>query len=81
VTEKWIRDLHARNVADWNARTIAEGRCIMHNPDVNIPARYVMALPIGNEITLCVDCCAWWRKDAAETGDPMSQPVWIADLA
>jgi hypothetical protein len=71
---------HDRNVAEVNARVLAEKRCLMHNTDVSIPARYVMLLPIGNEITLCVECCAWWRQDAAETGDPETQPIWIREI-
>jgi hypothetical protein len=55
-------------------------RCIMHNPYVTIPASYLLEVPIGNVLPLCVECCAWWRMDAKETGDPMSQPVRITDI-
>lgn len=66
--------------AEVNARVADAGRCVMHNSDVQIPARYVMTLPIGNEVPLCVECCAWWRADAAESGDPLSQPVRIVEV-
>lgn len=36
----------------------------MHNPGTEPLARYVLTVPIGNELPLCVECCAWWRKDA-----------------
>lgn len=73
--------LHARNVADVNARTVAAGRCVMHNSDVNIPAVYLWYTLIGNIVPVCVECCAWMRENAAETpDDPYSQPVRITDL-
>lgn len=72
--------LHARNVADVNARLAAEGRCVLHNTGTDIPARYLMELPIGNVLPLCLGCCAQWRADAKETGDPAMQPVRITDL-
>lgn len=75
-----LAGLHARNVAEVNARTVSEGRCVMHNPGVEIPARYVVELPIGNVVTLCAECCAWWLKDAGDSGDPMSQPVRVTGI-
>jgi hypothetical protein len=74
-----VDDLATR-VGEVNARLVAAGRCIMHNSDVDIPARYAMALQNGNVVPLCVECCAWWRQDAQESGDPMSQPVRITEL-
>ena len=76
-----MNDLHARHVADVNARTIAAGRCVMHNPGAEVLARYVVELPIGNVIVLCADCRTWWLDDAAESGDPMSQPVRVTEIA
>jgi hypothetical protein len=73
-----LEGLARRNQADVNARLAAKGRCYMHNKD--IPARYLLELPIGNVVPLCVECCAWWRKDAAESGDPWSQPVRITEI-
>ena len=67
-------------VAITNARLADEGRCIMHNTDANIPARYLLELPIGNVLPLCVECCAWWRTDARESGDPAAQPVSITEI-
>lgn len=70
----------ASRQAQVNARLAAEGRCIMHNSDVNAAAAHLMELPIGNVIPLCTPCCDWWKADAAESGDPASQPVRITDL-
>lgn len=75
-----IATLHARNVADVNARLAAEGRCIMHNTDTDIPARYLLELPIGNVLPLCPACCAWWCVEAKDTRDPARQPVRITDI-
>lgn len=72
--------LHARNVADTNAQLAAAGRCVLHNTDAHIPARYLVELPIGNILPLCLGCCAQWRTDADQTGDPAMQPVRITDL-
>jgi hypothetical protein len=52
----------------------------MHNSWVHIPAKYLMLLPIGNEIPLCTECCAWWRKDALTNEDPMCKPVSVRDI-
>lgn len=71
---------HAQRVAHANARLAAEGRCIMHNSDVTIPAQHLLELPIGNVLPLCGPCLDWWKADAAETGDPMTQPVNVTDL-
>lgn len=75
-----LADLHARNVAEVNARLAADGRCVLHNTDVTIPARYLLELPIGNVLPLCADCHAWWLADAIETGDPMARPVRVVDI-
>ena len=74
-------DLRARQAAV-NARVAAEGTCQIHPgyPQPKIPARYLLELPIGNVVPLCVECCAWWRKDAAESGDELSQPVQITEI-
>lgn len=69
----------ASNQARANARLAVEGRCVMHNSGINIPAAYLLELPIGNVLPLCAPCCAWWRTNAKETGDPASQPVSIRD--
>ena len=76
-----MNDLHARNVADVNARTIAEGRCVMHDAGAEVLARYVVELPIGNVVVLCAGCLTWWLHDAAESSDPMSQPVRVTEVA
>lgn len=58
-----------------------DGLCWLHNPGERPPARYLMLLPIGNEVPLCVPCCAWWRQDAAARPENlMVQPVWIKEL-
>lgn len=55
--------------------------CWMHNTGVRPAAVYVMTLPIGNRVPLCVECCAWWRMDAASRPeDVMVQPVSIEEL-
>lgn len=54
-----------------------EGRCVMHNPDVTIPATHLLEVPIGNVLPLCTPCLEWWVQDAKETGDRYSQPVSI----
>lgn len=75
-------DLRARQAAV-NARMAAEGRCGIHPgyPQLNIPARYLVELPIGNVVPVCAECCDWWRADAAESDDPWSQPVRITEIA
>lgn len=67
----------AGNQAEVNARLAAAGRCVLHNGGVNQPARFLMELPIGNVLPLCVECHAWWIEDAAVNPDPMIQPVRI----
>ena len=76
-----MNDLHARHVAGVNARTIAGGRCVMHDAATEALARYVVELPIGNVIVLCADCLAWWLNDAAKSDDPMSQPLRVTEVA
>lgn len=79
VTSMSFDDDLARRGAIANARLAAAGLCIMHNADVAPPAEYLMELPIGNVVPLCAPCCAWWRLNAKETGEPASQPVSIRD--
>lgn len=63
-----------------NARLADAGRCVMHNAGTDIPARYLLELPIGNVIPLCVECCAQWRTDARESDDPAMRPVSITEV-
>lgn len=52
-----------------NAELRAARHCWAHSTDaggdVNVPAAYVWHTAIGNEVPLCVACCAAWRADAA----------------
>lgn len=66
-----------RELWSGNARIAVEGRCVMHNPDVTIPATHLLEVPIGNVLPLCTPCLEWWVQDAKETGDRYSQPVSI----
>lgn len=60
---------------------MSERLCWMHNPGQQPLALYELALPIGNIIQLCAECCAWWRLDAAAHPDDVAaQPVWIRDI-
>jgi hypothetical protein len=77
-----LTEMHAAHVAQVNDRIRAAGVCVLHNPGEAPAARYVMRVPIGNELPLCEDCCAWWRADAAARPDDASvQPVWIVGVA
>lgn len=73
-----LAGMMAANQARVNARLAAEGRCIMHNSDVTIPAEYLLEVQIGNVLPLCGPCCAQWRLDAKE--DPSLTPATIRDL-
>lgn len=59
-------------------------RCVLHNPEVNHPAAYMMLLPIGNDLPTCIDCCAWWRASLEPGGfaedDEWARPVNIRTL-
>lgn len=59
-------------------------RCVLHNPEVNIEAAYMMLLPIGNDIPVCIDCCAWWRASLMPGGfsehDEQARPVSIRSI-
>jgi hypothetical protein len=41
-------------------------------------ARYVWTMRRGNEVLLCVPCCALWRENAVE--DPSLEPLRITEL-
>lgn len=59
-----------------NAELRAAGRCWVHQ---DIPAAYVWHAAIGNQIPLCVECCARWRANAeAGAADP---PTKIEELS
>ena len=76
-----LRDWHDANVARANAQLAAAGRCIWHNEDVRIPALYLLRYPCGNEVPLCVECCAFARQEAADRPhDESSQPEWIREI-
>lgn len=75
-----LREMHASNVAEVNARTASEGRCVMHNTDVFEPASVLVELPIGNVIALCPPCWAWWQADEDNSQDPMSKPVRVTEI-
>lgn len=72
-----LADMLAANAARVNARLAAEGRCIMHNSDVRIPAEHLVELPIGNVILLCAPCFTEWLVAAKE--DPSMVPLSICD--
>jgi hypothetical protein len=40
-----------------------------------IPAAYLWVTAVGNEIPLCVSCCACWRQNAVD--DPDLEPARI----
>lgn len=45
----------------------------------NRPARYRWVSAVsGNVVLLCVECCMWWRRNAAE--DPDLAPSRITEL-
>lgn len=73
----------ARDVADANARMAAEGRCIpCRELGKTAPARCIVRYPVGNEIPMCVECCAFVRQEAAESPDDWTaQPEWIKEIA
>ena len=58
----------------------APGYCDGHNSDVFIPAVYLWVCALnGNEVELCVECCAAWRLNAAS--DPALAASSITQLS
>lgn len=76
-----LQEMHARNVTDVNARMAAEGRCVLHNPDVFEQAAFLVELPIGNVIPMSAACLDQWRKDRIDWDDEMMEPVKVTEIA
>jgi hypothetical protein len=76
-----IEALHARNVADVNARMATERRCVMHNPDVHEEATHLVELQNGNVLPMSAACVAQWKADRVAWDDPLMEPVSVTELA